>query len=116
MAKTPRTTFACPVLHNFTPAVESLSPEMYFFFTPAGFVPACRWQRSMTLIFPSDNRRQSIRTRRADGYTITRCQKVFMIFLMSITPHFFAKGTSLRLTLPPLATLQKRIRQGPTAC
>jgi hypothetical protein len=55
VTKTPRTTFAWPVLHNFTPAVESLSPEMYFLFTPAWFVPLWRRQNSMPLIIPSDN-------------------------------------------------------------
>ena len=55
MAKTPRTTLAWPVLHNFTPAVESLSQEMYFLLTPAWFVPRWRRQHSMPPIVPSSN-------------------------------------------------------------
>ena len=68
-AKTPRTTFAWPLLHNFTPAVESLSSEMYFFFAPAWSAPVYRLYRSMTFIFPSGDRT-------ADGNPQAPCTQI----------------------------------------
>ena len=103
MAKTPRTTLAWPVLHNFTPAVESLSQEMYFLLTPAWFVPRWRRQHSMPPIVPSSNPT-------GDGKASVKALPQTQSQPMSeknihdfpyVHRPFFRQRTSLRL-LPPL--------------
>lgn len=109
MAKTPRTTLAWPVLHNFTPAVESLSQEMYFLLTPAWFVPRWRRQHSMPPIVPSSN---STGDGKASAKALPQTQSQPMSEknihdFPYVHRPFFRQGTPLCL-LPPLLWARRR--------